>query len=224
MLSGTVGEVELKWEERSAFFAEETGCEIDIARGVGGGRGDGYADDDGALAAAIAADGLIFVLAGDLTATELEFLRRLVKDDSGLGGVPVPLVVVNKRDQWLPEEEQQVLARVQQRLMGVVPAERIVAAAAAPGKIKVRQYQEDGANVEHMEQPAPAIADISTALEAWTQSEAATLRWGAPMRRLYGIFQEVQGELNRVRRVQSMGAIEQSQWIAAAAAISRARC
>ncbi|MEM9246200.1 MAG: DUF697 domain-containing protein [Cyanobacteria bacterium P01_F01_bin.153] len=220
VLPHTYGEVEFKWTERTAFFADETTCADDSF--AGGDLTDSGADDEKILTAALAADGVILLLAGDLTATELVFLQRLCADATDLGKAPrpQPLVVINKRDQWLPEEEQGVLARVQQRLTGIIPPERIVSAAAAPREIKVRRYQDDGSKVELMEQPAPAITEISTALETWAQQSADHLRWGAPMRLLHTTFQDIQGALNQTRRTRSLAAIDQSQWIAAAAAFA----
>ncbi|MEM9770553.1 MAG: DUF697 domain-containing protein [Cyanobacteria bacterium P01_D01_bin.73] len=196
----------LKWSEQGALF-----------------DGDREEEDRAALDKATAADGVVLVLAGDLTATELEVLQGLCAADdvAGLRGTPcLPLVVLNKRDQWLPEEEQEILQRVRQRLTGVLPASRVVSAAAAPREIKVRRFQEDGSKVEVMEQPKPAIAEVSTAVEALLKTEASQLQWGAPMRLLQGVLKEVQGELNGVRRSRAVAAIEQSQWIAAAAAFA----
>ncbi|MGD1936651.1 MAG: DUF697 domain-containing protein [Cyanophyceae cyanobacterium] len=224
----TYSEVEFKWTEQTAFFAGDTTCgDNNFARSD---RAGGDVDDDKALTAALAADGVILVLSGDLTATELAFLQGLCSvggtDSTGRGEALMPMlppmlvVVINKRDQWLPEEEQGVLARVQQRLTGIIPPEQVVSAAAAPREIKVRRYQKDGSKVELMEQPAPAISEVSTALEAWTQRSANQLRWGAPTRLLDATFQEIQGSLNQARRTRAMAAIDQSQWIAAAAAFA----
>ncbi|MEM1425384.1 MAG: DUF697 domain-containing protein [Cyanobacteria bacterium P01_H01_bin.130] len=185
-------------------------------------------DDEGTdpaenLARAAAADGVMLVLAGDMTASEFEVLQQLCHADDGAGlqGTPcAPFVVVNKRDQWLPEEEKAVLDRIRQRLNGVIPAERIMPAAAAPRQLKARQHQTDGSVIERLEQPEPAIAAVSDGIQQWVKAETDQLHWGAPMRRLHVILQGVQGELNEVRRSRSLTAIEQSQWIAAAAAFA----
>lgn len=207
----------VEWSELPALFD---------GRGAGdesNGKSDEKSDENLILASALAADGAMMVLAGDLTATELEILQRLgqVRSVAGLPEMPcVPLVVVNKRDQWLPEEEAAVMDRIRQRLTGVIPRARIVSTAADPNEIKVRKHQTDGSVIETMEQPEPAIADATQALKQWVETESVQWQWGSSMRQLQGILQGVQTELSEVRRSRSMVAIEQSQWMAAAAAFA----
>jgi hypothetical protein len=79
-----------------------------------------------ATGAATQADLVIFVVAEDVTATARKALVRLREV-----GKPI-VVALNKVDLLAPDEESSIVSAVRERLDGIVPAEDIVAIAAAP--------------------------------------------------------------------------------------------
>lgn len=82
------------------------------------------------------ADLLIFVTAGDLMATEYRELVRL----SELGKRII--LAFNKTDRYLPSEQQAVMAKLAERTAKFLSPLDIVAIAAQPTPIKVRQYNQ----------------------------------------------------------------------------------
>lgn len=165
--------------------------------------------DDSAKAVAIASDLVLFVTNGDLTDSEYEFLQQLKAANHRV------LLVFNKQDQYLPEDRAVVVQQLQQRMGGDV-----VAIAASPKAVKVRQHQTDGSVNEWLEEQTPEItaltAQVSEILAAESQKLVVATTW-----RKAGVLKaEAKAALNGVRRDRAMPQIEQYQWIAAAAAFA----
>ncbi len=157
-----------------------------------------------AKAAALAADMVLFVINGDLTNSEFQFLQQLKLEQR-------VLLVFNKQDQYLPDERAVVLQSLRQ-------IHEVVAAAASPNSIKVRQHTADGVLVR-MEQPQPDIQQLKAQLSEITQ-QTPQLVW-ASTARAAGLLKIVaKNSLNVVRRDRALPMIEQSQWIAATAAFA----
>ncbi len=158
-----------------------------------------------AKAAALAADMVLFVTNGDLTNSEFQFLQQLKLEQR-------VLIVFNKQDQYLPDERAVVLQSLRQ-------IHEVVAAAASPNPIKVRQHTADGVLVR-MEQPKPDIQQLKEQLSEIITRQVPQLVW-ANTARAVGLLKIVaKDSLNGVRRDRALPVIEQSQWIAATAAFA----
>jgi uncharacterized protein (DUF697 family) len=84
----------------------------------------------------------------------------------------------------------------------------------------VRRHQADGTVIEMMETPDPAIAALHTTLAAALVAERPTLVAATVLRRALALRQQVQTDLNRLRRDRAMPLIDQLQWVAGAAAFA----
>ena len=157
------------------------------------------------------ADLVLFTLAGDMTASELNQLETLVTD-----GYQV-LVVLTKQDQYTPMDRAVVLDQVKQRVTG--RGVRVVAIAANPNPIKVRRHSESGDITEFLEQPAADIAALTQQLDTFT-AEPAPLVMATTLRHTRDLQQRITQELNGYRRQKAMPVIEQMQWIAAGTAFA----
>src|SRR5262249_7084968 len=111
-----------------------------------------------ARALAARADLLLFVVDHDLIRSEYEPLIELAR----LGKRSI--VVLNKRDRFVEEDLAAIMARLHQRLAGVVEAADIVAAAAAPRPIPVRLQRPDGTTETILELEGPDIAALRSRL------------------------------------------------------------
>lgn len=163
---------------------------------------------------AIAADLVVFLSSGDLTDPEFQTLQQLAS-------ASVPVVVAwNKQDQHLPEQQAGILQQVRHRLELTLNTEDVVAIAAAPAPVKVRQHQTDGSVRETMEQPAADTNTLIARLSQRITQEAKQLVLAHTYRAAVALKAEAHSALNDVRRDRALPIIEKYQYIAAAAAFA----
>jgi uncharacterized protein (DUF697 family) len=159
------------------------------------------------------ADLVLFVTAGDLTSPEYQTIQRLLTQQQRV------LLLFNKQDQYLPDERPLVLQQIRARMQGQLDEADVIAIATAPAVVKVRQYQ-SGAVQERLEQPAADVTGLSDRLSQVVAEEGQRLILTTVLRQAKLLRLEVQNQLNQVRRDRALPLIEQSQWIAAAAAFA----
>jgi len=167
-----------------------------------------------ALKIATTADVLLFVINGDLTDSEFQTLRQLKAANQRL------VVIFNKEDQYLPEDRQVVLQQIRERLRFILEKEDVIAIAACPKAIKVRQYQTDGSVQEWLEESVPAITPLTERLSVILTQQSQQLVWATTWREAVALKGEAKEVLNGVRRDRTLPVIEQYQWISAAAAFA----
>ncbi|MBD2106955.1 YcjF family protein [Nodosilinea sp. FACHB-13] len=159
-------------------------------------------------------DGLLLITDGDITDSALTLLRE--RAIAGQGAV----LVFNKHDHYDAADQQTILTQLQQRVATLPATVPVVTAAAAPRPIKVRRHQADGTFIETIETPAPAIAGLQAALGRAIVAERSTLIAATVLRRSQALRQQVQTDLNRLRRDRALPLIDQLQWVAGAAAFA----
>ncbi|MBD2538197.1 DUF697 domain-containing protein [Coleofasciculus sp. FACHB-SPT36] len=159
-------------------------------------------------------DLVLFLTNGDLTDPEYQTLQQLAASKQRA------VLVLNKQDRYLPEERATVLQQLRQRMQGTLNGEDVVAIAASPSAIKVRQHQPDGSVREWMETPAPEMSAIASRLSQILAQESQQLVWATAWRAAYALKAEAKSALNEVRRDRALPVIEQYQWIAAATAFA----
>ncbi|MBE9081152.1 MULTISPECIES: YcjF family protein [unclassified Tolypothrix] len=169
----------------------------------------GNKSDTDVLAEVETSDFILFLTNGDLTDSEFQTLQQLKAANQ-----PV-LLVFNKQDQYLPDERASILLSLKQRTQG-----NLVATAASPIPIKVRKHEADGAVQEWLEQPAADIQSLTQQLGEILAQQAQKLAWTTTIRKANLLKAEAKTWLNNIRRDRATPAIEQYQWIAAAAAFA----
>ena len=178
------------------------------------GAPDNNPDNNKELERVKASDLVLFVTAGDLTDPEFQTICQLV--EAGVQSV----VVWNKQDQYLEEQQPAVLQQVRSRLEGTLDSEDVVATSAAPAAVKVRQHQPDGSVQEKIEQPAAEIGQLVARLSKIAAEEREKLILASTGRQAEALKLEAKTALNEVRRDRAMPIVEQYQWVAAAAAFA----
>ncbi|WP_198807066.1 DUF697 domain-containing protein [Leptolyngbya sp. BL0902] len=168
---------------------------------------------DAVPAALDAADVVLWVTDGDLTASALGQLRQRVIAGQGV------IVAFNKTDHYAPTDRLTVLTQLQRQGESLPGSVKVVAVAANPRPITVRRHQAEGGMEEFQEAVPPQLADLDQALSEVLQQgptwvAATTLRQGEALR------QRIQQDINQVRRQRAMPLIDQLQWVAAAAALA----
>jgi GTPase SAR1 family protein len=161
-----------------------------------------------------AADLVLFVTTGDLRDSEFRAIEPLIKRKQRV------LLLFNKQDQYLPDERPLILQQLRERMQELLPDEDVLAIAAQPAPVIVRQQQADGSVQERLEQPEPDIALLQARLKALLIQESSPLVLSTVLRQAHTLNAAVQHELNQFRRTRALPIIEQYQWIAAAAAFA----
>ncbi|UJF24991.1 GTP-binding protein [Suttonella sp. R2A3] len=140
------------------------------------------------------ADVMIFVVDGDMTEIEYDALFNLASPQQPM------LLVLNKVDRLGERETKRLLAHLQRRVDGIVPAEHVLAASAEPDK--VLEYQEDaqGNEQEVWAQPEPDVKALRDTL--WQLLKASGKSYAALNASVFAdqLSQKVGAEIIATRR------------------------
>ncbi|MBD2101811.1 DUF697 domain-containing protein [Leptolyngbya sp. FACHB-261] len=156
-------------------------------------------------------DLLLFVTAGDLSASEFQRLN-----DLSAGNRPTVLVL-NQSDRYQPADQDEVLAHLRELSQTLPSVQTVVSVAAAPNPVKVRQHHADGSVREWFEEAKPEIATLQTYLAPLLSQESERLKLGNALQQAQSLRLTAQDRLNQVRRSQAQVVIERYQWLTAAA-------
>jgi uncharacterized protein (DUF697 family)/GTP-binding protein EngB required for normal cell division len=162
----------------------------------------------------LAADLVLFLTNGDLTATEYKYLQELHHANQRV------ILLFNQHDRYLPDERTLILTKLQSTVNGILTKQDVVSTSTAPAPMKVRQLQADGTAIEQIEIPPVEIAPLTQQLGSVLAKESDKLLWATTYRELAGVKTDAKIALNAARRDRAMPIIEQNQWIVAAAAFA----
>lgn len=130
---------------------------------------DGEAREQLAAEVAQRADIVLFVVDGDITATEVDALRRLK-------ALSMPLVLVlNKADRYSQEQLDQIRRSLVMHLHGLVAEKDIVTASAEPARQILIRIDEAGRESETSRQPAVDIEAVRERLWSILEREGKSL-------------------------------------------------
>jgi uncharacterized protein len=156
-----------------------------------------------------AADLVVYVTNGDLTATEFDYLQHLRQR---------LLVVFNKQDQFSPTDRATVYQNISRTVASITKNTLMISAKPAP--IQVRTIAAEGTVQESIEQPPAAIDPLTISLRAVLATEGPQLVLANTYWEVDRLKNKGKAQLNHLRRDRAMPMIEQSQWIAGAAAFA----
>lgn len=114
-------------------------------------------------------DLLLFVVDGDMTASETEAMRRIAATRRPL------LLVLNKADRYTDAQRNELLARLREHSAGIVQPENVLAASARPAPQTVLKLDRDGRETEIQRQREVDIAALRARLLAVLEAEGKTL-------------------------------------------------
>jgi hypothetical protein len=154
-------------------------------------------------------DLLLFVVDHDLVRSEYEPLIALARQGKR------SIVALNKKDRFVDADRDAILAKLRERLAGVVPAKDVVAIAAAPRPTVVRQHRPDGTVETLIEPVAPDISALEDRLEAVLKREGDALRAGNLLLRAHLISRQAQDQVTTERNARAQAVIEKFQWLTA---------
>lgn len=161
----------------------------------------------------LGADLLFFVTAGDVTDTERRCLAWLKERVARL------IVVVNKQDQHLLEQQALVLSQVRKNLKDILPTGDVVAIAAQPAPIRLLTQNEAGESSPSLKVQEPSLSLLLDRLNQLIIAEPAQeLVWATLCHSANALAEEAKAILNQLRRQRAGQVIDQYQWVAAGAA------
>ncbi len=170
----------------------------------------GEAREIEARALAVRADLLLFVVDHDLIRSEYSPLIELAR----LGKRSI--VVMNKKDRFPDDDLAAILARLRERLSGVIDPADIVPVAAAPRPMPVRMQRPDGSFETVLEEEDPDIAALLSRIALVLRREGNLLHATNLLVRGRILEQDAQEQLARERDRRALEVVEHHQWITAA--------
>ncbi|EAW39055.1 DUF697 domain-containing protein [Lyngbya sp. PCC 8106] len=159
-------------------------------------------------------DLVLFLTSGDVTNPQYQTISQLLLQSQRV------IFVWNKQDQHSQEQQPVILQRLRETTQGLLQPEDVIAVAASPSPVKVRQHQADGSVKEWMEVQQPEILPLTQRLSQILQQEQQSLVWATTYRQAKALQTQVKISLNQVRRERALPIIEQYQWFAAATAFA----
>jgi uncharacterized protein len=157
------------------------------------------------------ADLLLFVLDHDVIRTEFEPLAALARRGKR------SIVVLNKKDRFVDDDRKAVLAKLKERLAGIVPAEDVVAIAASPRPMMVRVRKADGTEETVLEAEPPDLEALEERIEAVLSREGEALRAGNLLLRAHLLSKTAQDQLTQERDKRAQAVVDRYQWVTAGA-------
>ncbi|MBV5257859.1 DUF697 domain-containing protein [Synechococcus moorigangaii CMS01] len=163
-----------------------------------------------------AADLVIFLVTGDLMASQWETLQHWHQARQTL------LIAFNKQDQYQPEQRELILNQLRRHCVGAIAATRIVSITAAPQVVKVKKIQTDGTATEHFEQPDPDLQALHVQLKTLLDNPEVQrqLHWSTIWRTARLTQHNAKQTLNQFRRTKALPILEKYQWLAAGATLA----
>lgn len=167
-----------------------------------------------ALDLAMQADLLVFVVDQDLARAD----HRMIAEMAGEGKRII--VALNKKDRLTEEDRAEVIARLKERLAGLVPPEDVVMVAAAPSPIAVRVRKPDGTTETTLEEEPPDLEALEARVADILAREGDALRAGNLLLRARRVERAERARVAAERRKRAEAIIERNQWLAAVTAFA----
>ncbi len=159
---------------------------------------------------AVRADLLLFVVDDDLLRSEFDPMSALIREGKR------SIVVFNKVDRLLDADRDAILAKLRERLTGLIPPGDVVSISAKPRPIPVRVQNSDGTVTTVLETEPPDIAPLQKRIKAVLDREGDALRAGNLLLRAHLINEEARDHVTKERDAKAQGVIDKFQWVTAA--------
>ena len=155
------------------------------------------------------ADLLLFVLDHDLIRSEFEPMAALARQGKR------SIVALNKKDRLLDADREAILAKLRERLAGLVAPLDVIAVSASPRPMPVRIQGADGTVTTVLEAEPPDISALRERIAAVLDREGDSLREGNLLLRAHLINEEARDQVSKERDVRAQAVIDKFQWMTA---------
>ncbi len=158
---------------------------------------------------AVRADLLIFLLDHDLIRSEQEPLAALIKQGKR------SIIALNKTDRMTESDKSAILAKLRERLRGLVKPDDIVPIAAAPRPTPVRVIGEDGRVTTVLEPEGPDLDALHVRIAAMLAQEGDAVRAGNLLLRAHLVSKAAREQISKERDLRAKKVVEKFQWMTA---------
>ncbi|WP_435017143.1 YcjF family protein [Tundrisphaera sp. TA3] len=155
------------------------------------------------------ADLLLFVVDHDLIRSEYEPMVALARQGKR------SILVLNKKDRLPDEDRDAILAKLRERLVGLIAPADVIAVSASPRAMPVRVRGEDGTVTTVLEAEEPDIEPLRDRIAAVLEGEGDALRAGNLLLRAHLINAEARDQVSAERDKKAQAVIDKFQWITA---------
>jgi small GTP-binding protein len=155
------------------------------------------------------ADLLLFVVDHDLIRSEYEPMVALARQGKR------SIVALNKKDRLPDEDREAILAKLRERLVGLVAPADVIAVAASPRPMPVRVRGEDGSTTTVLEAEEPDVEPLRDRIAAVLEREGDSLRAGNLLLRAHLINAEARDQVSAERDRRAQAVIDKFQWLTA---------
>ena len=155
------------------------------------------------------ADLLLFVVDHDLIRSEFEPMAALARQGKR------SIVALNKKDRLVDADREAILAKLRERLAGLVSPADVVAVSASPRPIAVRVQAADGSISTVLEAEPPDLKALRDRIASVLDREGGTLRAGNLLLRAHLINSEARDQLSKERDIRAQAVIDKFQWMIA---------
>ncbi|OKH14210.1 hypothetical protein NIES208_14225 [[Limnothrix rosea] IAM M-220] len=160
-----------------------------------------------------AADFVLFLVTGDLMASQWDTLKHWVQARQKI------ILLFNKQDQYQSEQRELILSQLRRHVFPAIAAQNVIGITAAPQPIKVKKIEADGTETEYLEQPEADLETIQTSLQQLLDNPEIKqqLVWSTIWRTARLVQHQAKEQLTQLRRQKAMPILEKYQWLAAGA-------
>ena len=155
------------------------------------------------------ADLLLFVVDHDLIRSEFEPMAALARQGKR------SIVALNKKDRLLDADREAILAKLRERLAGLVAPADVVAVSASPRPMPVRVQGADGSVTTVLEAEPPDIEPLRDRIAAVLEREGDSLRAGNLLLRAHLIDAGARDQVSKERDIRAQAVIDKFQWMIA---------
>lgn len=160
------------------------------------------------------ADFILFVINGDLTDSQWQFLRELKQNYHALW------LIVNQFDRYPPSESEMILSQIQNRVKPLITETEIFTTTAVSTPLKVRKQQPDGTFQDSLETQTPQLNALPHLLSQFLTENQEKLVLNTLYRHAQYLQKEIKDTLNQVREIKTIPVIESYQWMSAITAFT----
>ncbi len=174
----------------------------------------GRAREAEAVELALQADLLVFLVDQDMARADRQMLSEMIREGKRA------VVALNKKDRLSDQDRVAILAKLHERLAGLIPTEDVVAIAANPAPITVRARRPDGSTETTLEEEPPDLDALESRVAAILAREGPSLRAGNLLLKARRLERAERARLAAERKKKARSIIERHQWIAAVTAFA----
>lgn len=182
--------------------------------GLGEAGEEGNRREAEAVELAAGADLLLFVVDQDLGRTDHRLIAEMTREGKRV------LVALNKKDRLTDDDRTEILTKLRERLVGLVPGEDVVAVSASPAPVTVRTRNPDGTTATSLEEEPPELEELEARVASILHREGEALRAGNLLLRARRLERAERARVAADRRKRATEIIERHQWLAAATAFA----